>query len=108
MEESGEQVTFLHKIVAGGADKSYGIHVARLAGLPSRVIDRAEQLLTSFEAKAGADLREPSVVEELPLPLFTIDDKHGELRRRLAEVDIDKMTPLEALIFLKDLKDGSQ
>lgn len=108
VEESGEQITFLHKIVAGGADKSYGIHVARLAGLPSRVIDRAEQLLTSFEAKAGADFREPSVVEELPLPLFTIDDKDGELRRQLDEVDIDKMTPLEALIFLKDLKDGSQ
>jgi DNA mismatch repair protein MutS len=108
VEESGDQITFLHKIVAGGADKSYGIHVARLAGLPSRVIGRAEQLLSSFEAKAGADLCKSSIVDELPFPLFTIDDQDGELRRQLDEVEIDKMTPLEALIFLKELKDGTR
>lgn len=109
VDESGENIVFLHKIVEGGADKSYGIHVARLAGLPQRVIGRAQQLLNTFEAKHEGDhfVSPPPVpvLEEEPFTLFKVENKDGELKRKLAEVDPDEITPLQALIFLKELKD---
>jgi DNA mismatch repair protein MutS len=110
VEESGDDITFLHKIVEGGADKSYGIHVARLAGLPSRVVKRAEQLLQSFEAKEGDETfsTPPAPLEEESFSLFTIEEQDGELRRKLEEIDPDEITPLQALIFLKELKDSSK
>jgi DNA mismatch repair protein MutS len=110
VEESGDDITFLHKIVEGGADKSYGIHVARLAGLPSRVVKRAEQLLQSFEANEGDEAfsTPPAPLEEEPFSLFTIEEQDGELRRKLEEIDPDEITPLQALIFLKELKDSSK
>lgn len=109
VEESGDNIVFLHKIVAGGADKSYGIHVARLAGLPNRVVKRAQHLLESFEAKHSDETfvaPPPQVQEEEPFSLFTIEDSDGELKRKLSEVDPDEITPLQALIFLKELKDS--
>ena len=109
VEESGENIVFLHKIVEGGADKSYGIHVARLAGLPQRVVRRAQQLLSTFESKHSAEdfVAPPAPREEdEPFTLFKIEEKDGDLKRKLSEIDPDEITPLQALIFLKELKDG--
>lgn len=107
VDDSGESIVFLHRIMPGGADRSYGIHVARLAGLPHRVVVRAEQLLETFENEGNevdfSSLPEPEPEEAFSL--FTIEDTDGELKRKLSEVEPDEITPLQALIFLKELKD---
>ncbi|MEW6567837.1 MAG: DNA mismatch repair protein MutS [Chloroflexota bacterium] len=91
-EESG-RVVFLHKIVPGGADKSYGIHVAELAGLPRPVINRAQEILAQFEA----DARQPQSADRAivrQLPLFPLT--HPMLDE-LRQLDVSSLTPLEAL-----------
>ncbi len=93
VSEEGGKVVFLHRIVPGGADKSYGIHVAELAGLPRPVINRAQEILAQFEA----DSRRPQSAEGVPLrqlPLFPLTHPMLEELRAL---DISSLTPLEAL-----------
>ena len=95
--EEGETVRFLHKVVPGGADRSYGIHVAALAGLPAAVIARARAVLDELER--ARPLEPPA--QQLGLPLVTPPDPlTGEIR----EMEIDRMSPLEALQKLYDLK----
>ncbi|MCH8338186.1 MAG: DNA mismatch repair protein MutS, partial [Chloroflexi bacterium] len=91
-EERGK-VVFLHKIVPGGADKSYGIHVAGLAGLPRGVIQRAQELLLELEEQGGGDHGSASS----QLPLFA--GKHPILDD-LEALSVDELTPLEALNLL--------
>lgn len=93
VSEEGGKVVFLHRIVPGGADKSYGIHVAELAGLPRPVINRAQEILAQFEA----DSRQPHPAERVPvrqLPLFPLT--HPVLEE-LRGLDVSSLTPLEAL-----------
>jgi len=100
-EEDGK-VVFLRKIVPGGADKSYGIHVAQLAGLPRSVIHRAEEVLTELEDGRGQKGRSRRARREpQQLPLFS---PPSPLLDEVANLDIDSMTPLEALNKLYDLK----
>ena len=95
--EEGETVRFLHRVVPGGADRSYGIHVAALAGLPPTVIARARSILGDLER--ARPLEPPA--QQLGLPLTTPPDPlSGELR----ELEVDRMSPLEALQKLYDLK----
>ncbi len=93
--EEGGQVVFLHRILPGGADRSYGIHVAELAGLPRPVINRAQEILAQLESES-AQQREsgagPSAGRQLPL--FHEPDP---IRQELRELDVSSMTPLEAL-----------
>lgn len=113
VEENDKNIIFLHKIVAGGADKSYGIHVAKLAGLPDSVIKRANSLLDHFEGNEVADL---SSLPEAELEtdagfLFSLPESNqnkNEVLTKLSEVDPDEITPLQALIFLKELKECSE
>ncbi len=101
MEQDG-QVVFLHRIVAGGADRSYGIHVAELAGMPAAVVQRAREVLASLEAGAGktsAHRAAPSPQAALP-----IDGGVSELEAELAAIDLDGVTPLQALNKLYELK----
>jgi len=107
VEERGDRIIFLHRIIAGGADKSYGIHVARLAGLPDRVIKRAKELLKVFEGDQPTPktIEVPKLIEEETSFLFSFDDHDGELKQKLSEIEPDEITPLQALIFLKELKD---
>ena len=66
--ETGNQVVFLHKIVAGGADRSYGIHVAQLAGIPRPVISRASEILSQLEKSSGSAVKiEASPVQQMTL-----------------------------------------
>ena len=107
--EEGDQVVFLHKVVPGGADRSYGIHVARLAGLPRAVVRRAQELLSELERSDGLAparrLRERRTRTEAPgyamLPLFT---PAHPLVDELAALDVDAMTPLEAITKLYELR----
>ncbi|MBV9120468.1 MAG: DNA mismatch repair protein MutS [Chloroflexi bacterium] len=98
--EEGGRVVFLRKVVRGGADRSYGIYVARLAGAPRAVIRRAEELLAELESSAAP---RASAAGNGPaqLTLFAVDDG---LRQDLARLDPLNMTPLEALNALFDLK----
>ena len=117
VKEWNEDIIFLRKIVEGGADKSYGIHVARLAGIPIEVIDRAREILGNLEqqsldiddrpalARSTAKPRdgEGRKAESIQLDFFqSIND---EIYRELKSLDLDAMTPLEALKLLAELKD---
>ena len=99
-EERG-RVVFLHRILPGGADRSYGVHVAQLAGLPRPVIARAQEILEALETSRGTTSVPPRRAETLAqLPLFAPDDG---LRRELSELEVDGMTPLEAMTKLYEL-----
>jgi DNA mismatch repair protein MutS len=108
IRESRGEIVFLRRIVAGGANKSYGIDVARLAGLPRSVIARARQLLGQLEGGASLgqhaqlSLLAPSVAAEVA------DPKAKLLLDALATIDIDTLTPLAALTALADLRDQAR
>ncbi len=95
--EEGETVRFLHRVVPGGADRSYGIHVAALAGLPASVIARARGVLTELERQKPL---EPAEVQ-LGLPIELAPDP---LRKELEEIQPDSLSPLEALQKLYELR----
>jgi DNA mismatch repair protein MutS len=95
--EEGEAVRFLHRVVPGGADRSYGIHVAALAGLPSSVIARARQVLAELERQRPLEPPE----QQLGLPMEMAPDP---LRKELEEIEPDSLSPLEALQKLYELR----
>ena len=99
--EEGDEVVFLHRIVPGGADRSYGIHVAQLAGMPRPVVDRARELLAQLEQQ-GSDfqLRLPSK----PMQLSFFDDTPHPALVALRKLEVDSLSPLEALTRLYELK----
>lgn len=116
VKERGAQVAFLRRIVPGAADKSYGIHVARLAGLPKTVTKRAEALLAALEAKQEkVQAAETDGREETAAPPTQIDAALGmgslfgsTLREALCSLDIMTMTPLEALNELYRLQEQAK
>src|SRR5262245_13211800 len=105
-----DDIIFLRKIVPGRSDRSYGIQVARLAGLPKTVIDRAREILAALERDELTRGGRPSVSRtpgdpQRQLGLFqAIPSPDDELREKIAAIDVDRMTPLEALLFLGELK----
>jgi len=98
--EEGDKVVFLHKIVEGGADRSYGIHVAQLAGLPRPVIRRAEEILEDLEQGQTTHEAAPAV-GTLQLSLFA---PQNPVVDELKSLDVDGLSPLEALTKLYELK----
>jgi len=93
--EEGDNVTFLHKIVPGGADRSYGIHVAQLAGLPREVVMRANEILLDLEKHAPTASVEPSrYTSGQQMALFP---ESSPILEELQELDVTAMTPLEAI-----------
>jgi len=99
--ERGDRVVFLHRIVSGAADRSYGVYVARLAGLPESVTRRATSILRELEQRAAAfDAANPAT----PAPAV-IDVEDHPVLRRLAALDPMRMTPLDALSELTTLAD---
>ncbi len=111
VREWDERIVFLHRVVPGSADKSYGIQVARLAGLPKAVTDRASEVLANLEKAEYDPSGKPRIaegegapdVESSQMALFArTEDVVAQLLR---EVDLDRMTPLAALNFLQTVKD---
>jgi DNA mismatch repair protein MutS len=103
--EEGGKVIFLRKVIPGGADRSYGIHVAQLAGLPRAVIRRAEQILQQLEKEQtsrrnGAD-EELAESQALQLSIF---GQTSEIESELKSLDVDSMSPIEAINKLYELK----
>ena len=105
-----DDIIFLHKILAGRSDRSYGIQVARLAGLPASVIARARDILTSLEQDELTRGGKPTLSGAAPtnqeqLGLFqTINPSDERLKDRIREIDINRTTPIDALRILEDLK----
>ncbi len=105
--ETGNTIVFLHKVVEGGTDKSYGIHVAALAGVPEPVVQRAREILSRIEREnvvdlgsaAGSDGQE---LQQTTLEALVIDDPIVE---RIRHLDLDRTTPIDALLTLKELQD---
>jgi len=108
VEQNGK-VVFLHKIKEGAADKSYGIHVAQLANLPSSLIERANEILHNFENQEAEEVEQPAstqlslfeepVVKEKPL----LSSKEKRALERIKEIDILEMTPMHAMNTLYEL-----
>jgi len=96
--EQGDHVVFLHKIVRGGADKSYGIHVAQLAGVPQPIVNRAQEILKELE---HGDARIEQASSPIQLRLFSADDA---LRQEIAALDVMSLSPIEALNKLFELQ----
>ena len=107
--EEGNRVVFLHKIVPGGADKSYGVHVAQLAGLPQGVVNRAWEVLADLESQSlnggGRKMRVANREPAQQMPLF---NDGGKLRGLLKDLDISNLTPLEAINKLYELQKEAQ
>ncbi len=100
VSETQGQVVFLHKIIAGGADRSYGIHVAQLAGLPRPVIQRASEILQQLETSSGKAVRlDPGLPQQMALFPET-----NPLREELQALDINTLSPIEALNKLYEWK----
>lgn len=108
-KEIGNKIIFLRKLAAGGSTHSFGIHVARMAGMPTHLIERAKEILKQLEAKhLGGHLKEN--VKELSVPKMqlSIFDAHTQtfanIRKMLDGMDINRLTPVEALLKLNEIK----
>ncbi len=101
IQEIPSGIVFLRKIIRGGTDKSYGIHVAKLAGLPSKAIKRAEEMLLQLETKAPR--KKPKLDEQLPL--FAPPSLEPSLIAELKEIDPNTLTPIAAHRKLCELKE---
>ena len=107
VKESGGGIVFLRKVEEGAADKSYGIEVAKLAGLPSEVVHRAREVLAEHEnAERGAvkHLARDEAAEPAPMQLTIFTPLSQKIVDRLKETDLDRLSPLEALNLLHELK----
>ncbi len=111
VEEWDDQIIFVRKIVPGGTDNSYGIHVAQMAGLPQQVIERAREILSNLEANELTPNRLPKLARKQhgrqtdvnQLSLFT-PQKPSVVEQKLKSIDINKLTPVDALVRLNELK----
>jgi len=109
VREVGDKVIFLHKIVPGYADHSYGIEVAKMAGLPKEVTDRAKEILANLEqkeltpqGKVKKKISKEALMQKFQISLFELND--DRLRQEILNLDIDNMTPLQALLKLQELR----
>ena len=112
VKEIGKKIIFMRKLVAGGSNHSFGIHVAKMAGMPATLIRRANQLLTELEKKNNAEENKEKiqklgkeVEDEFQLSFFQLDDPVLEnIKEELTKIDINTLTPVEALMKLNEIK----
>lgn len=110
IKEVDNRVIFLRKLVRGGSEHSFGIHVAKMAGMPPSIIKRAEAILKQLESEAGQGAARPTQAinqsrEGLQLSFFQLDDPVFEqIRDEIKGLDINNLTPLEALTRLSEIK----
>ena len=111
MKEIDNEIIFLRKIKQGGSEHSFGIHVARMAGMPLSVVKRANEILRELEKTGGEkNLSKPvadlaSHREGMQMSFFQLDDPVlQQIRDQIAGLDIDNLTPVEALNKLNDIK----
>jgi len=107
VKETGEKIIFMRKLKEGGSEHSFGIHVAQLAGMPNRIVLRANEILHFLE-KDKQKNQSKKKMEELPKPtaqmgLFEVDPKLKEMEEMLGKIDINTISPVEALLKLNEL-----
>ena len=103
-KKRGDSITFLRKIVRGGTDDSYGIEVAKLAGIPNEVIKRANEILASIEGDKPVVVREKKTDAGYDLFSGIVASKEGEVAEKIRQSDINTLTPIEAMNLLFELK----
>ena len=109
VKEIDNQILFLRKLVEGGSEHSFGIHVAKMAGMPKQVVDKSKLIMKRLE-KAHSSERKPKVTEssndeDLQLSFFQLDDPILErIRDEIKDLDINSLTPVEALMKLNEIK----
>lgn len=109
VKELENKVLFLRKLVPGGSEHSFGIHVARMAGIPAKVVSRADEILSQLERSRGGTgmgkKEGKKSADEMQLSFFQLDDPVLEqIREEILRVDINNLTPMEALNKLNDIK----
>jgi DNA mismatch repair protein MutS len=107
VKEIGTKVLFLRKLEPGGTEHSFGIHVAKMAGMPSKVVNRAKELLASLEDsnRNSSNRKNMQRLENMQLSFFQLDDPVLEqIKEEIEGIDIDTLTPVEALLKLHEIK----
>jgi DNA mismatch repair protein MutS len=112
VKEAGSKIIFLRKLMPGGSEHSFGIHVAKLAGMPKRVVDRAKEVLVQLEKthsseelmnQKGIKIKQPD--DAMQLSFFQLDDPVLEqVREEILNVDINSLTPIEAMMKLNEIR----
>jgi DNA mismatch repair protein MutS len=109
VKEVGNKVIFMRKLVPGGSAHSFGIHVAKMAGMPKQVLQRADQILLKLEKNHSGDLKEEAKAlaaeADMQLSFFQLDDPVlMQIKEEIENIDIDTLTPVEALMKLNEIK----
>jgi DNA mismatch repair protein MutS len=110
VKEVSNRILFLRKLEKGGSNHSFGIHVAKLAGMPVRVVDRAGEILRLLERSHGSEnmnqkMQEANRQESMQLSFFQLDDPTlGVIREQILHLDINTLTPVEALLKLHEIR----
>jgi len=108
VKEVGDRIIFMRKLKEGGSAHSFGIHVAKMAGMPALVLNRAEKILGELEASRAKGNTEETLAKnerEMQLSFFKLDDPILEdIRKDIQLLDINTLTPVEALMKLNEIK----
>ena len=109
VKELKDSIIFLRKLVSGGSNHSFGIHVAKLAGMPNRVVHRANKILVQLEKNAKnkevKEVLKQHQEEKMQLSFFQLDDPLLEnIKEEILATNIDALTPIEALMKLNEIK----
>jgi DNA mismatch repair protein MutS len=118
VKEIGQKVIFLRKLTAGGSNHSFGIHVAKMAGMPRAIVERAAHILTQLETKSidnsqksvdGVEATTADTAQISPenyqLSIFeTVDETAGKIKEELMDLNLNSMTPIECMMKLNELK----
>ncbi len=107
VKESGKNIIFIRTLKEGGSEHSFGIHVAKMAGMPKRIIRKAEKILKQLEATRGTENNNHriSTQNDMQMSFFKLDDPILEgLRDEISDLDINTLTPVEALMKLNEIK----
>ena len=105
VKKRGDDITFLRRIVRGGADDSFGIEVAKLAGVPQNVIDRAKEILAELESQSGV-ISQPEIIEaskDSSVQLVMTYGNNSQVIQKLKNIDVNTLTPIESMALLYEL-----
>ena len=105
VKETEDHVIFLRKLVKGGSNHSFGIHVAKMAGIPKTVLSSAVKKLGTMERANGSYKKNDSKSDDFQLSFFDIEDpKMQEIKKIIKDLDIESLSPIEALLKLNQIK----
>ncbi|MBG40152.1 MAG: hypothetical protein CMP74_02895 [Flavobacteriales bacterium] len=104
VKEINNEIVFLRKLLSGGVEHSFGIHVARMAGMPKSILTRAKEILTTLES-SRTSTKITAKKDQYQLSFIQLDDPIiDEIKVELSNIDINNLTPVEALMKLNDIK----